>query len=179
MRSLSTVLGINEGEYQSTAPAKKKQTPINPEEDFFLQQLKELGIRDIQPKFTPQGIEFDVGADEYCLAMPDVIIQVDVLTPVIQKPGLLKVKLTGTNNENTAVTCQAFTRVKLPNGNWYPGSGWLFGPYSVTFPPNSTRSAVLKENIPVLAPLGNYIYEANLGLLPEIWTTDTGNFEVE
>lgn len=59
MRSLSTVLGLNEGEYQSTIPAKKKQTPINPEEEFFLHQLKELDIRDIQPRFTPQGIEFE------------------------------------------------------------------------------------------------------------------------
>jgi CheY-like chemotaxis protein/DNA-directed RNA polymerase subunit RPC12/RpoP len=59
VRSLSTSLGINEGEYQSTTPAKNKQASINPEEDFFLQQLKDQGIRDIQPRFTPQGIEFE------------------------------------------------------------------------------------------------------------------------
>jgi len=50
---------LNDNEYQNTAPAKKKQTPMNPEEDFFLQQLKDRGIRDIQPKFTPKGIEFE------------------------------------------------------------------------------------------------------------------------
>ncbi|MFH2112316.1 MAG: hypothetical protein ABIJ47_13775 [Candidatus Bathyarchaeota archaeon] len=81
MRSLSAVLGLNEGEYQNTAPAKKKQTPINPEEDFFLQQLKDLGIRDIQPRFTAQGIEFEALACMQTYYEPtEMIMLLDSLT---------------------------------------------------------------------------------------------------
>ncbi len=57
MRRLTTVLSDYEGT-QIVAP-EKTVSPTNPEEEFFLQQLSELGIKDVQPKFTPQGIEFN------------------------------------------------------------------------------------------------------------------------
>jgi hypothetical protein len=110
---------------------------------------------------------------------PNVTIDVNVLTPVVQKPGTLKVKLTVTNNESTPVTCEVFTRVKLPNGSWYPTTGWLFGPQTVTVPANSSKSGTLSHKVPASAPLGNYTYEANVGQLPTIWSTDTGAFTIQ
>jgi len=57
VRRLTTTLSDYNGT-QNVAP-EKTVSPANPEEEFFLQQLRELGIRDVQPKFTPQGIEFN------------------------------------------------------------------------------------------------------------------------
>ena len=57
VRRLTTVLSDYEG--KQYVESDKAASPLNPEEEFFLQQLYELGIREVQPKFTPQGIEFN------------------------------------------------------------------------------------------------------------------------
>lgn len=58
MRRLTTALDDFEAKQQYVDPVKTV-SHINSEEDFFLQQLKDLGIKDVQPKFTSQGIEFN------------------------------------------------------------------------------------------------------------------------
>ena len=57
MRCLTTLLSDYEG--QQYVDSDKATSPTNPEEEFFLRQLQELGIKDVQPKFTSQGIEFN------------------------------------------------------------------------------------------------------------------------
>ena len=111
--------------------------------------------------------------------VPDVTIDVEILTPIVEKPGPLRVRLTAANHEDQNVTCDVFTRVKLPNGKWYPSGGWLFGPYSLTVPAQGSRSGVLTHFVPVPAPVGEYQYEGNIGLHPDVWHTDTGTFTVE
>lgn len=64
MRRLTTALDDFEAQQQYVNPGNAV-SHINSEEDFFLQQLKDLGILDVQPKFTSQGIEFNALA---CLA---------------------------------------------------------------------------------------------------------------
>jgi len=58
VRRLTTALDHFEAQQQYVDPGKTV-SHINSEEDFFLQQLKDLGILDVQPKFTSQGIEFN------------------------------------------------------------------------------------------------------------------------
>ena len=135
---------------------------------------------DIDHDPRPMGEGFDMGADEFEVeGPPGVTIAVEILTPVVEKPGRLEVRLTATNNEDQDVACEVFTRVKLPNGNWFPSGGWLFGPYSLTVPANQSRSGILAHGVPAGAPVGEYVYEANVGVLPDIWHTDIGFFTVE
>jgi|GEM_PF-1470850 len=112
--------------------------------------------------------------------IPDVNLNLDVLTPFVQYPGPLQVKLTVFNNEANSIDVDVFTRVQIPNGNWYPpGGNWLFGPYSVVIPPLDFREGILTHPIPAKAPVGSYLYEANVGELPAIWDTDADGFVVQ
>lgn len=136
-----------------------------------------------QNEILPFGALAGYGHDEpYCIVTYEypVTIDVEVLTPVVQKPGTFKVKLTGTNNASCAVDCDLFTRIRLPDDRWYPfGGGWLFGPYTITIPANSSLTGTLIDSVPAVAPVGEYTYEANVGLDLDIWDTDTGVFYVE
>jgi hypothetical protein len=106
-------------------------------------------------------------------------IKVEILKPVIKKPGVLKVKLIVTNSDEKAVSCEIFTRVQFPNGRWYPDGGWLVGPSQITVPARSTRTKVLNEDVSKNALVGMYVYEANVGKLPEIWNTDKSGFIIQ
>jgi len=56
---ISTFLGIFEGESESTQISEGKPlVALNHEEDFFLQQMKDLKIKRILPKFTPDGVAY-------------------------------------------------------------------------------------------------------------------------
>jgi len=56
---ISTFLGIFEGESESTQISEGKPlVALNHEEEFFLQQMKDLKIKRILPKFTPDGIAY-------------------------------------------------------------------------------------------------------------------------
>lgn len=59
MSDISTFLGIFEGESESTQIIEGKPlVALNHEEEFFLQQMKDLKIKRILPKFTPDGIAY-------------------------------------------------------------------------------------------------------------------------
>jgi CheY-like chemotaxis protein len=56
---ISTFLGIFEDESESTQVSEGKPlAALNHEEEFFLQQMKDLNIKKVLPKFTPDGITF-------------------------------------------------------------------------------------------------------------------------
>jgi len=56
---ISTFLGIFEDESESTQISEGKPlVALNHEEEFFLQQMKDLKIKRILPKFTPDGIAY-------------------------------------------------------------------------------------------------------------------------
>ncbi|MBN2336570.1 hypothetical protein JXL21_13510 [Candidatus Bathyarchaeota archaeon] len=59
MLGITTFLGIFNDEAEAAqVPEAKPRVQLNPEEEFFLQQLRELGIMRVLPKFTPDGILF-------------------------------------------------------------------------------------------------------------------------
>lgn len=55
------------------------------------------------------------------------------------------------------------TKVTLPNGNTYPPSGYLFGPYKVTLDSYQSKSGHLSHTLPIGAPLGPYTYHGYVG----------------
>jgi hypothetical protein len=56
---ISTFLGIFEEGSESTQTSEGKPIAVlNHEEEFFLQQMRDLEIKSVQPKFTPDGIAF-------------------------------------------------------------------------------------------------------------------------
>ena len=56
---ISTFLGIFEDESEATQiPEGKPLAALNNEEEFFLQQMKDLKVKRILPKFTPDGIAY-------------------------------------------------------------------------------------------------------------------------
>lgn len=59
MSDISTFLGIFEDESEDTQiPEGKPLAALNKEEEFFLQQIKDLKVKRILPKFTPDGIAY-------------------------------------------------------------------------------------------------------------------------
>ena len=59
MSDISTFLGIFEDESESTQVSEGKPlAALSHEEEFFLQQMKDLNIKRVLPKFTPDGITY-------------------------------------------------------------------------------------------------------------------------
>ena len=59
MSDISTFLGIFEDESEDTQiPEGKPLAALNSEEEFFLQQMKDLNVKRVLPKFTPDGIAY-------------------------------------------------------------------------------------------------------------------------
>ena len=81
----------------------------------------------------------------------------------IYRGGTLGFWASAQNNEGTTQNFKFVTKVKLPNGNMYPSSGWLFGPISVTLGPHTSKSKYLTQFIPGNAPYGTYTYYGYVG----------------
>ena len=58
MSDISTFLGIFEESESTQKSEDKPLAALNNEEEFFLQQMKDLEIKRVQPKFTPDGLAF-------------------------------------------------------------------------------------------------------------------------
>ena len=81
----------------------------------------------------------------------------------IPRGGTLGLQATVTNNTDKTGSVLAATKVTLPNGNWYPPSGYLFGPISVSFDPYQSKPGHLSHAIPSNAPTGTYTYHGYVG----------------
>jgi len=109
----------------------------------------------------------------------EVTIKTEVLTPSIQAPGTLRVRVTATNQSVATVVTDVFTRVQLPNGSWYPfGGTWLLGPYTESLPAQDSRSATISHNVASKAPVGSYVYEASIESYPSIDHHSSDEFQV-
>jgi len=90
-----------------------------------------------------------------CSLIPD--------TTSVHRGGTLGFWASAQNNEGTTQNFKFVTKVKLPNGNMYPPSGWLFGPITVTLGPHTSTSKRLSQFIPYNAPYGTYTYYGYVG----------------
>jgi len=121
-----------------------------------------------------------LASDDVCLIKVIEVPELS-LTPAstsIPRGGTLGYTVAATNNTAASQTFKYWTHVILPNGNKYPNSGELFGPYTLTLNPGQTRNARLSLKIPATAPLGDYIYKGFIGPYPDIWDEDQFNFTV-
>jgi hypothetical protein len=87
---------------------------------------------------------------------------------------------TVTNNTNNPGSVLFGTKVTLPNGNWYPASGYLIGPLNISLDPSQSKSGHKSHMIPLTAPLGTYTYHGYVGNYGVgIYDECTFNFEVK
>jgi hypothetical protein len=70
------------------------------------------------------------------------------------------------------------TKIIMPNGDQYPGSGYLLGPVKVTLSYYGSKSRYLSYFIPFTAPLGTYTYHGYVGIPGNIWDECTFDFTV-
>jgi hypothetical protein len=75
----------------------------------------------------------------------------------------LKFWVSAQNNDAAIQAFKFATKVKLPNGNMYPASGYLVGPISVILTPGQSKSKYLTQVIPLTAPIGTYTYYGYAG----------------
>jgi hypothetical protein len=82
---------------------------------------------------------------------------------VLKRGGILGYQITVTNNTDEAQNFKFASKVKLPNGNMYPPSGYLIGPLEVYLNPYQSRSGYKSHTIPTGAQLGIYTYHGYVG----------------
>lgn len=93
----------------------------------------------------------------------------------VPQGGELSFDVTVHNWENTAQTFYALTQVTLPGG----ATVTLMGPLQLTLDAGQELSVTLTEDIPGMAPLGIYTFEAKLGTYPPVELMDSSSFEFE
>jgi hypothetical protein len=64
-----------------------------------------------------------------------------------------------TNAAGGAATYNVVSRIRLPNGSYYPASGWLAGPTSLTLAAGASGNARFTHTVPAGAPLLSATYE--------------------
>jgi len=112
------------------------------------------------------------------LVLPNVTVTLVPDSTSVSLGGTLGDTVKLTNNTFFSQAFQYWTYMTLPNGSWYPVTGELFGPYTVTLSAGQTGSAYLTYGIPAIAPLGTYTYYGNVGPYPVVWDSDSFTFTV-
>ncbi|MBD3234634.1 MAG: T9SS type A sorting domain-containing protein [candidate division Zixibacteria bacterium] len=95
----------------------------------------------------------------------------------LHRGGRISYTITLENNEDSMVTFDCWSMMELPNHDMY---GPVLGPLNnVSFPANSSASAHFANNIPMVAPVGNYTYYAYCGDYPsEIQVSTSFDFQI-
>jgi hypothetical protein len=91
-----------------------------------------------------------------------VTIELEPDATVVPRGGVLGYTATLTNHTAQTQSFYARTSVKLPNGNTMP----LQGPVPVTLDPAEVKVVPVSHNVPQMAPLGEYLYKAQIGTPP-------------
>jgi hypothetical protein len=111
-------------------------------------------------------------------AGPPVSMKLTPEATTIPRGGTLGYWVTLTNETDVSQCFEYWTNVTLPNSNIYPPTGELFGPYYLCLDPYDWRSAHLSHDIPMVAPLGDYMYNAYVGPYPVVWNEAHFGFTV-
>jgi hypothetical protein len=83
-----------------------------------------------------------------------------------------------TNNSSSSETTNVWTNITLPNSNVYPSSGYLDGPFFLSFSANEHKAGTLNLKIPSVAPLANFTFNAFVGPDPGIDDEDHVTFTI-
>ncbi len=97
---------------------------------------------------------------------PDIEVDLVLDNSTYQRGDTVFYDVTVTNNTTGQLTTSMWTNVTLPNFSTYPSSGYLNGPTSVTVNGNSNQVFNFSQNIPQIAPLGSYTFNAFVGSNP-------------
>lgn len=136
---------------------------------FFRIKMGECDIEN-RSSYWMSGAILPVPLDITLTLTPDNII--------IPRGGTLGLQATVINNTDEAQTLSFTTNVTLPNGDIYPPSGYLFGPYGATLDPYESISGHISHSIPGNAPLEGYTYHGYISNAGGVIDTDNFDFEV-
>jgi len=107
--------------------------------------------------------------------LPEVTVVLENDGIPVPQGGVLSYDVTIHNWETTAQSFYALTQATAPNGSTYK----LAGPMQLTLQPGQEIAVTLTQNIPPLAPLGMYEFEAVLGTYPPVDFMDSSSFGFE
>jgi hypothetical protein len=107
----------------------------------------------------------DMSSANFTIAAPQPPVTVSCLpdATTIPRGGTLGYTGTITNNTNANMTVLFAAKVQKPDRSWYPPSGYLVGPLTVSLGAYASKSAHKSLNIPANVPLGTYTYHGYVG----------------
>jgi len=99
--------------------------------------------------------------------------------PSLARGGTLGYTVTVANTTPITQCFSYWENVTLPGGIPFPSSGELFGPLGICVNANATKTAHLTKAVPVIAPVGTYVFNAFVGSpYPTVINTSGFNFNV-
>ncbi|MBC8329325.1 MAG: hypothetical protein H8E31_11325 [Planctomycetes bacterium] len=107
-----------------------------------------------------------------------MVVQPDDPTP--NRGGSLAVRARVRNHQNVSDNLVVVSRLRLATGGFYPTTGWLLAPASITVLPAGQSTVNLVNAVPAAAPLLTATYEALVGRLPStLLSVDTFTVQVQ
>ena len=97
------------------------------------------------------------------LSLPLVQCELVPDSTVVSRGGTVGFQATVTNNSDKTGVVLFATKVRLPNGNVYPASGYLYGPIPVSLTPYGSKSGHISHTLPGSESLGTYTYHGYVG----------------
>ena len=104
-----------------------------------------------------------VSAEEDDGSVPLALVAAQPNTIYAERGTTWVVPVRVTNTQASAQSLFVVARIKLPNGSFYPSTGWLYGPTSVNVPAGDTKSVTINLPIPGGAPLVSPKLEVYVG----------------
>jgi hypothetical protein len=86
--------------------------------------------------------------------------------------------MTISNEDEVPADCRFWTVAVLPNGDFYPESGALAGPYDFSLAPTESVNGNLSHRIPLPAPTGEYGYIGFVSVYGDTAATESFDFTV-
>jgi S-formylglutathione hydrolase FrmB len=89
--------------------------------------------------------------------------------------GSFNFNIAAANNTDSSATCDVWCNITLPNGSIY---GPVLGPVNLTLNAGFSGNRNRTQNVPGIAPSGEYSYVGYIGVYPDIvWNMDSFPFE--